>query len=216
MPKREILNGYFKFREEVYPELRQLYHELATTGQSPSTLVITCADSRVEPGRLFSANPGELFVARNVANIVPPYSEEPGYQSVGAVVEFAVLGLEVDTILVMGHGMCGGIQALLEGDESRTGSAGYVHHWMAFAQSAREKVLRDHADDPQPVKQKALEEENVRLGLRNLMSYPWIKERVKAGKLELLGGHFSIEDGILYCCTLENGAFQAVSDESHT
>lgn len=211
MLKPEILNGYANFRKDVYPLLKQLYQELADKGQSPTTLIISCADSRVEPGRLFSAKPGELFIARNVANIVPPYDTEIDYQSIGAVVEFAVLGLKVDTILVLGHGKCGGVQALLEGAEIQTGPDGYVHKWMALAQSARDKVLKDFADATKAEQLHALEEENVRLGLRNLMTYPWIKERVAGGTLNLLGGHFSIEDGILYSCTLDDGKFKAVT-----
>jgi len=213
MPKRKILKGYSKFRKEVYPGLKRLYHDLATKGQQPTTLIISCADSRVEPGRLFSANPGELFIARNVANIVPPYTGDPGYQSIGAVVEFAVLGLKVDTIMVLGHGKCGGIQALWEGDESDTKPMGYVHNWMELAQSARDKVLSEMAGASPEEQLHALEEENVRLGLRNLMTYPWIKERVEAGSLELVGGHFSIEDGILYCCSLEDGTFTPVNPD---
>lgn len=212
MPYREFLNGYYKFRKEVYPGLKRIYQDLAKEGQSPSTLIISCADSRVEPGRLFSANPGEIFVARNVANIVPPFNPEPGFQSIGAVVEFAVLGLKVDTIMVLGHGKCGGIQALLDGTDGDTGTMGYVHNWMELAQTARDKVLAEMADAPRDDQLLALEEENVRLGLKNLMTYPWIKERVEAGKLELVGGHFSIAHGILYCCTLEDGTFRPVAD----
>jgi len=213
MPKQKILQGYAKFRKETYPGLKRLYHDLATKGQQPTTLIISCADSRVEPGRLFSANPGELFIARNVANIVPPYTSDPGYQSIGAVVEFAVLGLKVDTILVLGHGKCGGIQALWEGDESDTKPMGYVHNWMELAQSARDKILSEMADASPEEQLHALEEENIRLGLRNLMTYPWIKDRVDAGTLELVGGHFSIEDGILYCCSLEDEAFTPINPD---
>jgi len=214
MPYREFLNGYYKFRKEVYPGLKRVYQDLDTDGQNPSTLIISCADSRVEPGRLFSANPGEIFVARNVANIVPPYNAEAGYQSIGAVVEFAVLGLKVDTIMVLGHGKCGGIQALLDGDNGDTGTMGYVHNWMELAQDARKKILAEMADAPRDEQLLALEEENVRMGLKNLMTYPWIKERVEAGKLELVGGHFSIAHGILYCCTLDDDTFHPVDDVS--
>jgi carbonic anhydrase len=212
MLKQRILEGYSKFRNDVYPGLKRLYRDLATEGQSPSTLIISCADSRVEPGRLFSANPGEIFIARNVANIVPPYRPDPGYQSIGAVVEFAVLGLGVDTIMVLGHGKCGGIQALLDGTDGDTGTMGYVHNWMELAEEARKKILAEMADEPRDKQLLALEEENVRLGLKNLMTYPWIKERVEAGKLELVGGHFSIEHGVLYVCTLEDGTFRPVGE----
>jgi carbonic anhydrase len=208
MLKRETLKGYGKFRRKVYPGLKRLYRKLAKEGQSPTMLIVSCADSRVEPGRLFSANPGEIFIARNVANIIPPFNAEgPEYQSIGAVVEFAVLGLGVDTILVLGHGKCGGIQALLEDDG--TGS-GYVHKWMELSRSARDKVLAEMPDAPKDKQLLALEEENVRLGLENLMTYPWIKERVDAGKLDLVGGHFAIEHGVLYTCSLDDPEFKPV------
>jgi len=213
MLKKNILEGYSKFRRDAYPKLKRLYQELATKGQTPTTLIISCADSRVEPGRLFSANPGELFIARNVANIVPPYDAESEYQSIGAVVEFAVLGLEVDTIIVMGHARCGGIEALLDGDDGNAGTTSYVSKWMALAQRARDKVLREFADAPRDIQLQALEEENVRMGLANLMTFPWIKEKVEAGGLQLLGGRFGIEEGVLYCCTLENGTFNPVDPE---
>ncbi len=210
MLKREIVEGYWKFRSEIYPKLARVYRRLAQEGQNPSTLVITCVDSRVDPGKLLSAGPGEVFIARNVANIVPPFSAGGGHSSIGAVVEFAVLQLNVDTIIVLGHGKCGGIAALLGGEEGPRGEAGYVHNWMGLARTARDKVLSELPDAPDDERLKALEEENVRLGLRNLMTYPWVKERVDAGTLEIVGGHFDIEDGILFHCTLEQDTFEPV------
>ena len=183
-----LFDGYRKFRESTYPQYKALYDRLSTHGQRPRTMVIACADSRVDPGTIVSAAPGELFVTRSVANIVPPYAPGRDFHSTEAGLEFAVCTLEVENLVVMGHGQCGGITALLDGLH-QTKATEFVGPWIKVAAEARERVVKRLGDAPREKLQLALEEENIRLGLSQLMTSPWIAEKVPAGKLPLHGRH---------------------------
>jgi carbonic anhydrase len=201
MPIRRLLSGYQRFREGDWPELRALFLRLAE-GQTPDTLVIACSDSRVDPTRVFDGAPGELFVIRNVAALTPPYAPDTGYHGTSAALEFAVNALEVRQIVVMGHGRCGGCTALLTGAPEGCGE--FVAPWMAIAAAAAERArfrcqaLPADATSASPALQRALEEESVRESLTNLMTYPWIAERVARGTLRLDGLWFDILLGELW------------------
>lgn len=192
----DLVAGYRAFRASRYPEQVALYKELAQ-GQSPRTMVIGCCDSRVDPMTIFNARPGELFIVRNVANLVPPYQPDQHYHGTSAALEFAVTGLEVSTIVIMGHASCGGIRASLNGMYDTSNQPSFIQEWMRIVEPAREKVLRDSRQPTLDSMQPALEREAIRLSLRNLMTFPFVRERVEDGRLSLHGAHFGIESGEL-------------------
>ena len=187
-----LIDGYRRFRAETWPRERARFEELAARGQRPHTMVIACSDSRVDPQMIFSAGPGELFVVRNVANLVPPYMPDAQYHGTSAAVEFAVRVLKVDRIVVMGHALCGGISALLNGAPPEVQD--FVAGWIGIAQRARTVALR--CDVPEQ-RQEVAEHEAVRISLDNLMTFPWVREAVTAGTLSLHGAHFGVATGRL-------------------
>jgi carbonic anhydrase len=188
----ELIAGYRRFRAETWPQQRARFEELAAAGQRPHTMVIACSDSRVDPQMIFSAGPGELFVVRNVANLVPPYLPDALFHGTSAAVEFAVQVLQVARIVVMGHALCGGIRALLDGapPEARD----FVANWMGIAARARTVALRCDTPDQ---RQEVAEHEAVRISLANLRSFPWVAEAAAAGRLTLHGAHFGVATGRL-------------------
>ncbi|HYF09083.1 MAG TPA: carbonic anhydrase [Acetobacteraceae bacterium] len=199
-----LLEGYRRFRQETWPQERARFEALAAQGQRPRRMVIACSDSRVDPQMIFSAAPGELFVVRNVANLVPPYMPDAAFHGTSAAVEFAVRVLGVERIVVMGHALCGGVRALLDG--APPGTQDFVESWMGIAARAREVALR--CDGPE-AQQEACEHEAVRISLANLMTFPWVAEAVAAGRLTLHGMHFGVATGRLVIIHPEGGASAA-------
>jgi len=186
-----LIDGYRRFRAEVWPRERERFATLARE-QRPETLVIACSDSRADPAMVFGARPGELFVVRNVAGLVPPYQADGGRHGVSAALEFGVRVLGVRQIVVLGHAQCGGIQALLEGAPEK--AQDFVEAWMSIAAPALERGAEDGA----PLDQEACEMEVVRLSVDNLLTFPWIKARVEAGSLAIDGARFDIHTGVLW------------------
>lgn len=204
----ELIEGYRRFRAETWARERDRFEALAERGQSPKVLVVACSDSRVDPQMVFSAAPGELFVVRNVANLVPPYQPDAAYHGTSAALEFGVRVLQVRHVVVLGHALCGGVRALLDG--MPPGTEDFVAGWMGIAREARARVLRcEHASDE--ARQEAGEREMVRLSLENLMTFPWVREAVEAGRLRLHGGHFGIRSGRLWALG-PSGEFAPVAD----
>ncbi len=203
----DFLDGYRRFRTSDWSRQRERWSELAE-GQSPKLLVIACSDSRVDPAQIFDTSPGEMFVVRNVANLVPPFELGGGRHGVSAALEFAVTQLEVPEIVVMGHGQCGGISASLsrQFEGKRPGEGGFIAHWVDLLDEARDRVVAEHGHDPH----RALEYEAVKVSLANLRSFPCIAEREQAGLLKLHGAHFAIADGILRLLDEPSGEFRAV------
>ncbi|KQT32465.1 carbonate dehydratase [Sphingomonas sp. Leaf412] len=193
----DLIDGYHRFRDTEWQEERERWAELAA-GQSPKVMLIACSDSRVEPATIFGSRPGEVFVVRNVANLVPPFDSSGGLHGVSAALEFAVTVLGVEEIVVLGHGACGGVKAALSGDlkDAAPGEGGFVASWIHLLDDARDRVVARHGKGPDG--QTALEQEGVRTSLANLMTFPFVKERVEAGKLELRGAIFAIADGKLH------------------
>jgi carbonic anhydrase len=191
---QRLLEGYGRFRKTGWARERARWADLAE-GQSPEVLVIACSDSRVDPAQIFDAGPGELFVARNVAALVPPYETSAGHHGVSAALEFAVTQLEVEEIVVMGHGFCGGCAAALTGqfDDAAHGEGHFIADWIEMLREARDKVRAEHGEDF-----RAMELEGVRVSLANLRTFPWVAEREADGRLRLRGAYFAIVDGILY------------------
>jgi carbonic anhydrase len=185
-----LIDGYRAFRASAWPERKALFEQLAARGQSPRTMVIACSDSRVDPTMIFNVAPGELFVVRNVANLVPPYMPDAVFHGTSAALEFGVTVLQVTDLIVLGHGMCGGIRALLD---PTLAPKEFVGPWMSIAKRARDRVLACNPADPQT----ACEHEAVKVSLENLRTFPWIAERVADGRLKLHGGSFDIRTGVL-------------------
>jgi carbonic anhydrase len=206
----ELVEGYRRFLEGRTREDAALYGILAERGQAPRVMVIACCDSRADPAAIFSARPGQLFVVRNVANLVPPFEPHGDYHGTSAALEFAVTGLGVETILVMGHGRCGGVRAYLDGLYEGEAPRGFIHRWMSLLNAARTEALRAAGDQPIEVQAQALERASVRQSIENLKTFPFIKDRVAEGRLRLRGAFFDIADGVLLALEPESGAFEAV------
>ncbi len=187
--KDKLIEGYRAFRKGDYRAQKTLYEELGTEGQSPKVMLIACSDSRVDPSDIFNAYPGQMFVARNVANIVPPLDEREGYHGTMATIEYAVKVLGVEMIVVMGHESCGGIQGCLNG-MGHDPNAGYVGKWVSLLNDVRDRVMARNLPEDEIVLE--MELETVRQSLANLMTFPFVREAVETGGLTLQGAYFSI------------------------
>ena len=195
-PPDPLLSGYRRFREHSWPEAKAEYEALAADGQRPHTLVVACSDSRADPALIFDAAPGQLFVVRNVANLVPPYAPDGRLHGVSSALEVGVKVLGVSRIVVMGHAHCGGVAAM------RTGAPDSVQDFVAPWIAQGTPVVRRIAEAVEPDQvERASEEAVVRLSLENLRTFPWIAEREASGALTLTGLHFGIADGILRVLT---------------
>lgn len=194
----DLIQGYRRFRETGWQAQRARWAELAE-GQNPRVMVIACSDSRVDPAMIFDVSPGEIFVVRNVAALVPPFETGGGYHGVSAALEFAVTQLEVSEVVVMGHGMCGGCQAALHGAfaGSAHGRGGFIADWIGLLDDARAKVAAEHGDDGRAALG-AMEHEAVRTSLANLRTFPFVVERERDGRLALHGAWFAIDGGVLH------------------
>ena len=199
---KRLIEGYRQFRRTGWPRERALYAELAK-GQAPEYLIISCCDSRADPALIFSARPGELFVLRNVANIVPPFEQGGGYHGTSSAIAFAILQLKVSTVVVMGHAKCGGIAAAL--DRQVAAPMPFLSEWISLLEPAVARCEQDGGD-----RHTEVEREGVRLSLERLMSFPFIAERVSQGVLRLEGARFGIADGQLEWLDKETGLFKPV------
>jgi carbonic anhydrase len=204
----KLIEGYRRFREQHWAEERERWAELAE-GQNPQVMILACADSRSDPAEIFDARPGEMFVARNIAALAPPYETSSGFHGISAALEFAVTQLEVGEILVMGHGMCGGCSAALTGvfDDRRPGQGQFIADWVRMLDRARDKVRARHTELDRAAFLD-MEQEAVKVSLANLRTFPWIAERERNGRLKLHGAHFSIAEGRLYILDEAEDAFR--------
>jgi carbonic anhydrase len=206
----DLVDGYHRFRATDWQTERERWTELAE-GQSPKAMVLTCADSRVDPALIFDARPGEMFVVRNIAALAPPFETAPGYHGVSAALEFAVTQLEVEEILVLGHGLCGGCAAALTGqfEDADPGEGQFIASWVSMLNGARDAVRRQHPElDRRAFLE--MELEGVKVSLGNLRTFPWIAERERDGRLTLHGAHFSISEGRLHVLDEAEGLFRPV------
>lgn len=193
-----LTDGYARFREAGFPRHKSTYWALAE-GQEPPVMVISCCDSRVDPEAIFDAGPGKLFVVRNVANLVPPCDPDGGDYGTGAAIEFAVVGLGVGDIVVMGHSGCGGIRAYVESrgaPPGEPGAPGFIGKWISTVRGAEARLPAD-APKQGPGLQEAFEHASIRNSLDNLLTFPVVRQAVDDGRLRLHGAHFSIADGRL-------------------
>lgn len=203
-----MLEGYHRFRDTGWAQQRGRWDEL-NEGQSPGVMVIACSDSRVDPAQIFDTSPGEIFVVRNVAALVPPFETNPGHHGVSAALEFAVQVLKVGEIVVMGHGKCGGCKAALSHDlkDAPPGEGGFVHNWIGLLDDAREVVIERHGDDRSRDAERAMEQEAVKVSLANLRTFPCVRSKERKGELKLVGAFFAIADGQLHILDEDSGAF---------
>lgn len=202
----ELLQGYRRFRSCDYEEHKERWEHLAE-GQQPPVMIIGCCDSRVDPATIFDTRPGQAFVLRNVANLVPPYEVGGGRHGVSAAIEFAVSGLHVRQIVVLGHGACGGVAAALKRQDLGAQGPSFIDDWVSIIGDARDRIIADRPHDAQ----RALELETVRISLANLRTFPFVREREASGELILRGAFFAIADGVLHLLDEATGTFEAAS-----
>ena len=210
-PLERLIEGYKQFRRDAYSSQVTAYRRLAK-GQRPGTMVIACCDSRVDPATIFAAGPGELFVVRNVANLVPPFTNDTFHHGTSAALEFAVTNLKVEQIVVMGHGECGGIQACMEAAQGRPASY-FVGPWVEIAAPARDEVLMTQNRASEADQRRSLEQAAILLSLENLKTFPFVREAMESRKLALEGAWFSIGEGALYWLDCDSGEFRMVPAE---
>jgi carbonic anhydrase len=209
MPKEGFLDrmrrGYRTFKGPEFAETHALFAELADIGQSPKAVMIACCDSRVHPALITQAEPGELFLVRNVANIVPPYEPDGAQHGTSAALEFAINGLGIRNVIVMGHAKCGGVRALIEGERGATDIGEFIPQWMSTARDAYHAVSCDHTstEDLAPL----VEREVVRMSLKNLRTFPWIADLERKGELALHGWYFDIGPSELLVLDEKTGEF---------
>lgn len=202
----KLFKGYMKFRAEDFEAHRVLFQELGRQ-QKPHTLFIGCSDSRVVPNLITQTHPGELFIVRNVANIVPPYRQTEEYVSTTSAIEYAVLALEVDSIVICGHSNCGGCSALNE-SPAALAHLPHVRKWLEVSREVRGRVDRLMIGDTMEEREWLTEQVNILVQLRNLLTYPYVRERYKAGKLQIYGWHYIIETGEIFNFNDEKEVFE--------
>ena len=210
-----LIEGYKEFYDKYFVSGDDDLYKGLSTGQSPKTLIISCSDSRVDPAIITNAKAGDIFVVRNVANIVPPYEKEEGKNAktshgVSAALEFAVRFLEVEHIVILGHSKCAGIRSLVNSDPVK--HTDFIEHWVTTAKKAKEIVIKNNEgnDLSEDELSHQCEKESVVLSLKNLLQFPWIKSRIDENKLQIHGWHLDIETGKLVQYNKNSGVFEGV------
>lgn len=203
----QLLNGYRRFRSDGWTPHHDRWERLRE-GQEPRVMIIACSDSRVDPAQIFDTDPGEMFVVRNVAAMVPPFETTPGHHGVSAALEYAVQVLKVNEVIVMGHGMCGGCRAALTQELAgcEPGNGGFVADWISMLDEARAPVVAAHGTTGRTA-ERAMEMAGVKASLANLRTFPCVKHKEANGTLRLRGAFFAISDGVLHLLDEETGEF---------
>jgi carbonic anhydrase len=190
----KLLAGFKRFKEKYFDNENSIYQKLST-GQTPRTLIIGCCDSRVDPAIISSASPGDLFVVRNVANLVPPYEKGGGFHGVSAAIEFAVVNLKVENIVILGHRQCGGIRSLFVDNNQPDG---FLTQWMKIAEKAKEAVVEKFPEVDLEGLCKHCELESIKISLENLQTFPFVKTAMQERELNIIGVYFDLEQGRLW------------------
>ena len=206
-----LVESYRKFKEKCDREYIEHFTKLAEEGQNPRTFFISCSDSRVVPNLITQTRPGDLFIDRNIGNIVPPFDEDRGCSAVSASIEYAVYSLEVENIVVCGHSRCGACKALYE-DLPEDPALRHIGEWLEFAAPAKEQALALVGTGEKEALLAATERFNVIAQLRNLMSYPLVRERVLEGRLFLQGWYYHIADGTVEYFDPVSHAFKPIDE----
>jgi len=202
---QKLLDGIVKFKRNDFEAHKDLFHELKEA-QKPHTLFITCCDSRIDPNRITGTLPGEMFIIRNIANIVPPYRVTDEYVATTSAIEYAVLALEVDNIIVCGHSNCGGCAAALNPSD-KLKELPNTRKWLELARPVRERVLTELIDECEEARDWMMEQANVIEQLKHLMTFPFIQNKVLAGTLTVGGWYYIIETGEIYIYDKESSEF---------
>jgi carbonic anhydrase len=206
----KLIAGYQRFREGYYEENKAQLSKLAKDGQFPKIAIISCSDSRVDPGVILDCEPGDLFVIRNVANLVPPKEDNNSLHGTSAALEFAVTGLEVESIIVLGHTQCGGIKALMDTSTCDAPDT-FIGKWMQQLDDVRNDILNDDTLINQVSRYDCCEQRGIQKSLHNLMTFPWVKERVEAGTLKLHGWRYDLSSSELCAMDLKSGQLNRIS-----
>ena len=206
LPER-LLTGYRNFMNGRYRAESDRYRSLARDGQSPETMIVACCDSRSAPEAIFDVGPGELFVLRNVGNLVPPFDPDGEFHSTSAALEFAVQSLKVKNIVVMGHGRCGGIRAALDANCAQPAPGEFIGKWMSLIAPAAETVVASTMMTATE-RQTALERISIRYSIANLRTFPYVSALESKGRLSLYGAWFDISTGELWMMNMTTGDFE--------
>jgi carbonic anhydrase len=206
-----LVDGYRRFRAAGWVHNRERWETLRQ-GQEPQVMVIACSDSRVDPAQIFDVDPGEIFVVRNVAALVPPFETSPGHHGVSAALEFAVQVLRVKEIVVMGHGMCGGCRAALTQSlhGAPRGKGGFIADWIGLLEKVRDPIAATMGTTGRPA-ERAMEQAAVKVSLDNLRTFPCVRSKERKGELKLRGAFFAISDGALHVLDEADGQFTPLS-----
>ena len=205
----KLIAGYQRFREGYYEQNKKKLSKLAKQGQSPKIAIVSCSDSRVDPTIILDCQPGDLFVIRNVANLIPPCESCDSFHGTSAALEYAVTALEVESIIVLGHTQCGGIKALMDTPSYSTTET-FTSKWMEQLDDVRNEILDRHNGLTNSCYHEC-EEKGIIHSLNNLMTFPWVRERVAAGKLYLHGWHYDLDSAALYAKCDDNDEFEQIS-----
>jgi carbonic anhydrase len=212
MPLRKLARGFLEFRRGTFLPQRERFDQLARA-QQPRVMMIACSDSRVDPAILTGAEPGELFMVRNVANLVPPCTVDRTQHGISAALEYGVTALGVEHVIVFGHADCGGIHALLTSDPAIDAEHTFIHRWLQIADEARRRTLIVARNRPLESQLRILEQEAIKTSLANLLTFPWIEQRVVEGRLRLHGWSFDIQEGEVRAYVPDNDAFEPLTLE---
>jgi carbonic anhydrase len=203
LPK-SLVEGHLRFRRDSYARDRGRYQQLAQLGQSPVAMVVGCCDARVDVSLIFDAKPGDLFILRNVANLVPPYEPEGKYHGTSAAIEFAVLGLNVPNLIVLGHSRCGGVAAYRQKVRENVTKEGFIGQWLTLL----DNLKLEEADISARGDETAFELAAIRSSLKNLRTFPFVRKAMEDGRLALHGLHFDIGAGELLQLDQSSGRFE--------
>ena len=207
LPK-SLIDGHFRFRHEIHAKDRGRYLQLAELGQAPTAMVIACCDARVDVSAIFDAEPGALFILRNVANLVPPYEPHGKYHGTSAAIEFAALALKVPHIIVLGHSHCGGVEAYRQKVKGHVPDRGFIGRWLTLLDNLKvsDTDVFVHGEEA------AFERAAIRSSLANLRTFPFVEKRMSEGLLVLQGLHFDIASGELNVLDTATGSFAALTE----
>lgn len=206
----KLIAGYQRFREGYYQKNQAQLFKLAQEGQFPKIAIVSCSDSRVDPSIILDCEPGDLFVIRNVANLVPPCEDTDSYHGTSAALEFAVTGLKVECIIVLGHTQCGGIKALIDSAGKKVDKS-FISKWMLQLESVRDDIAANPALKDNNNRYDCCEKEGIKQSIDNLMTFPWVKERVENGELQLHGWRYDLYSSQLCAMDKESGTFIRIS-----
>lgn len=207
---QKLLDGIVRFRREDFESHKKLFNELKQQ-QNPHTLFIACSDSRVDPNLITGTLPGELFIIRNIANIVPPYRESGEYAATTSAIEYAVIVLGVENIIVCGHSNCGGCAASLNSSE-KLKKLPHTHKWLELIEPVRDRINSEMGDMEPEAREWMMEQGNVVEQIKHLLTYPYIKEKVISKELALSGWHYIIETGEVFIYDKDSGEFHLANE----